>query len=331
MEVSLATCRYDWLARLKSGSSGAREMGWSAAPTDSLVIGGTIRGAFSSRHFFHSRSHWRFYESVHYSTLIFESSHMALATRMKCQDGVYEDVRPALTVAEVHDIETDEVLRVTFACYDSQNSAWFGQVSGVRKYDLSDEDYRRLLEPVPDEQVYPLVPPGLTIHDPRNLDDYQIKRGNLIGFDDADVAKLLPEILLEEAKTLEYLKSRHHPNLIKYYGCLLKADRIAGLVLKRYHKMLQQQSEYDAIDFNVTKFMTGLRDGIHHLHSLGLAHNDLSPANIAVDEDDRPIILACRKFGEELISAGTSGWFDEESLDWALSAKAHDEFCSSEN
>jgi serine/threonine protein kinase len=55
--------------------------------------------------------------------------------------------------------------------------------------------------------------------------------------------------------------------------------------------------------------MRDIRAGARHLHSLGLAHNDLNPTNIAVDGDDDPILLdfgSCRRFGEHL-SGGTNG------------------------
>jgi serine/threonine protein kinase len=61
--------------------------------------------------------------------------------------------------------------------------------------------------------------------------------------------------------------------------------------------------------------MGGLRAGIEHLHSLGYAHNDLNPMNVAMDGGDAPVILdfgSCRKFGETLLSGGTPGWIDED-------------------
>lgn len=56
--------------------------------------------------------------------------------------------------------------------------------------------------------------------------------------------------------------------------------------------------------------MDGIRAGVEHLHSLGFAHNDLNPMNIALDGDDNLIILdfgSCRRFGEQVLSAGTYG------------------------
>ncbi|KAK5699572.1 hypothetical protein LTR97_005701 [Elasticomyces elasticus] len=249
------------------------------------------------------------------------------------EHGPYQCLRSSLTVAEVQDIETGHILCVTCSGIDSYGAAWFGQISGVRKYDLSDEDLWGLLKPLPDEHVYPLMPPGLDIHDHNGTDCRYIKRANLVGSEDAQVAKILPMIVLEEAKVLQSLKQLPHPNLIRFYGCILKDNRIAGLVLEKYPRTLQQYFDqgqnYDFGDFKAKAWMHGLQAGIQHLHSLGLAHNDLNPMNVALDQHDNVVIIdlgSCRRVGENLNSAGTPGWFDEDDSDWAVSAKAHDEF-----
>jgi len=71
--------------------------------------------------------------------------------------------------------------------------------------------------------------------------------------------------------------------------------------------------------------MNGIRAGVRYLYSLGLAHNDLNPTNIALDGDDNLIILDfgfCKKFSKEFLSGGTYGWVDE---DYSTSAQHHDE------
>ena len=60
-----------------------------------------------------------------------------------------------------------------------------------------------------------------------------------------------------------------------------------------------------------------IENGIAHLHSLGLVHNDLNPANIMFSEDDIPEIIdfdSCRREGENLLKAGTPGWSDESAI-----------------
>ena len=195
---------------------------------------------------------------------------------------------------------------------------------------MRDEDYQRLLKPVADELVYP-APLGLDVRDPRNTDGCYIKRANLIGFDDDNVAEILPKIVLEEAKTLQYLKLRHHPNLAKYYGCILKDNPIAGLVLKQYGRTLQQhlqQGHYDSSDFDASFCMSCLRSGIQYLHSLGLSAQRSRSDDHALDEENGFMILdfgSCARIREGLNSGGTPGWFDEDSADYAVSSKSHDE------
>ncbi|KAF2230089.1 hypothetical protein EV356DRAFT_454555, partial [Viridothelium virens] len=138
-------------------------------------------------------------------------------------------------------------------------------------------------------------------------------------------AKLLPRLLREEAEILEFLKHHHHPNLIRYHGCTVNRGRITGIVLDKHEVVLQYCYEDVPHDLDIAACMDGIRAGVRHLHSLGLAHNDLNPTNVALDSDDDPIILdfgSCRSFGYELLSGGTYGWIDE---DYSTSAQHHDE------
>ncbi|KAG6019233.1 hypothetical protein E4U19_007387 [Claviceps sp. Clav32 group G5] len=73
----------------------------------------------------------------------------------------------------------------------------------------------------------------------------------------------------------------------------------------------------DSTPFDKDLFLDGIERGIRHLHSLGIVHNDINPANIMLDELDRPIIIdfdAWQKNGQELgITKGTLGWRIEGS------------------
>lgn len=229
-------------------------------------------------------------------------------------------------LCEVEDLETGSVLCTTFSFVDGYNNVWFGQVSGVRKYDLTVEDLKRNLRRIPDEIVYPELASGLTIiTDDEEMKRYYIKRPKLLCLDDREATQLLPKMLVEEAHVLEFLKPYRHQNLVKYHGCILKQGRIAGIALEKYDIMLQYRFEDDPRALDAIACMDGIRAGVEHLHSLGLAHNDLNPMNIALDKDDQPVILdfgSCRKFGDALLSGGTHGWIDE---DYSTSAQHHDE------
>lgn len=71
--------------------------------------------------------------------------------------------------------------------------------------------------------------------------------------------------------------------------------------------------------------------GIKHLHSIGLVHNDLNPANIMFDQDDMLVLIdfdSCRYIGEPLRSTGTKRthhWHDP-SVDSSMEKNDLDAF-----
>ncbi|KAF1993989.1 hypothetical protein P154DRAFT_47441 [Amniculicola lignicola CBS 123094] len=232
--------------------------------------------------------------------------------------------RDLTSLSEVTDYKTGAFLRSTFTYVDNEDIAWVGRAPGIRKYDLTVEDLKRELKRIPDEKIYPLHTWMSVVleTDRKNL---FIKRPKISCADNEYEIKLVPRILFEEAEVLEFLKQHQHPNIIKYYGCIVNRGRITGLALEKYGVILQYRYEDVPHNLDIAACMNGIRNGVRHLHSLGLAHNDLNPSNIALDSDDNPIILdfgSCKKFGEELLSGGTYGWVDE---DYFTSAQRHDE------
>lgn len=232
--------------------------------------------------------------------------------------------RDLASLSEVTDYSTGEFLRSTFTYVDNEDIAWVGRAPGIRKYDLTVEDLTRNLQRIPDEKIYPLQT-WMSVVPEANRKNFFIKRPKIACADDEYEIKLVPRMLYEEAEVLEFLKQHQHPNIIKYHGCIINRGRITGLALERYEVILQYRYEDVAHDLDIDTCMNGIRDGVKHLHDLGLAHNDLNPTNIALDSSDNPIILdfgSCKRFGEELLSGGTYGWVDE---DYSISAKSHDE------
>jgi len=232
--------------------------------------------------------------------------------------------RDLTSLSEVTDYETGEFLRSTFTYVDEEDIVWAGRAPGIRKYDLTTDDLRRELRLIPDEKIYPLHAQVSVVSgaDPKKL---FIKRPKMACADNEYELKLVPQMMLEEAKVLEVLKQHPHRNLVRYYGCTINRGRITGLALERYEIILQYRYEDVPHELDVTACMSGIRAGVKFLHSLGLAHNDLNPTNIALDSNDNPIILdfgSCKKFGEELVSGGTYGWIDEV---YTTSAQRHDE------
>jgi len=140
---------------------------------------------------------------------------------------------------------------------------------------------------------------------------------------------LLPKLILQEVQTLELLQHTPHPNIICYHGCLIRRGRIVGIVLDRHSMTLEQRLKDSMRYLDVETCMSKITSAISHIHTLKLAHNDPTPMNIVVDDDDTPFIIdfgSCQPFGCELITAGTPGWIEE---DFTHSAQNHDEIASS--
>jgi len=54
-------------------------------------------------------------------------------------------------------------------------------------------------------------------------------------------------------------------------------------------------------------------NGLKHLHNLGLAYNDLNPANVMYTADDTAVLIdldSCRAEGKSLDKWGTLDWID---------------------
>jgi serine/threonine protein kinase len=202
----------------------------------------------------------------------------------------------------------------SFGYMTDQYVAYFGK-SKLRKYDLTAKDIIESLEHVPDEDIYPKTPDSITIA--------TIPIDNKVFFKGPKLntaflgTKLLQKLILQEANTMELLARNPHPNIVGYHGCLIKRDRIVGFVLDRYPVTLEERLKYSTEIIDTETCMSKIESAINHLHSLGLAHNDLTPMNIMVDEKDSPFLIdfgSCGPFGATLITAGTPGWIDEDYI-----------------
>ncbi|KAK1764626.1 kinase-like domain-containing protein [Phialemonium atrogriseum] len=139
----------------------------------------------------------------------------------------------------------------------------------------------------------------------------------------------MPGLILEEAHALQIVSQRPHPNIIGYHGCRVRRGRITGLVFDRYENDLNHYLKDGIGTIDKEAFMAALESAVHHLHSLGMAHNDINPANIMVGEGGVPVLVdfgSCREVGHKMTtSRGTPGWVDEED-DYTTSEERHDVF-----
>ncbi|KAF5641856.1 kinase-like domain protein [Fusarium tjaetaba] len=120
------------------------------------------------------------------------------------------------------------------------------------------------------------------------------------------------QLLLHEAKIYEILREHPHPNLGQSLGCVVGEDgRLEGLALLKYKTTLSERAH--DISFGLgqrEKCIAAIKSVLEHLHSLGLAHNDLSPSNIMFTDKGEPVLLdfdACHPVGTELDKGGHVG------------------------
>ncbi|KAH7111045.1 serine/threonine-protein kinase-like protein [Dendryphion nanum] len=238
-----------------------------------------------------------------------------------------KSVRDLSPLFEAFSEEDDEhgnpiFLYSSFGFITKEYIAYFGQ-SSLRKSELTPKEIKNCLKIVPDEDVYPTAPANVTVF-ATPLDSNVFFKGPKLNTAFLNTG-LLPKLLLREAEIMETLMRNPHPNIVGYRGCKIERGLIVGLVLDRYPLTLQQRMKEGARHFNVENCMRKISSAVRHLHSLGLAHNDLTPMNIMIDEHDTPFVIdygSCQPFGGDLITGGTWGWIDE---DFTTSEQKHDE------
>lgn len=216
---------------------------------------------------------------------------------------------------------------LVFGVYEGSN-AWCGRLEreehrkdwpndGLQS-DLSKFDQLvQLLCSVPKDKIYPVFPSGeLTQYQPQQGGDSEViylKAPKLNHYRDG--SDELAVRLLNEAKINERILRNPHRNLGSYLGCIVEEGRIVRLALKRYSKTLNDRFEEISEEFTTQQkmdCMDQIEAAAVYLHSLGLAHNDISPLNIMFDNTGQAILIdfdACAPLGETLTKGGlVTGW-----------------------
>lgn len=241
-------------------------------------------------------------------------------------------------VAEAFDPHTKTFLYTTFSHIEKDDEIYFGQLS-IPKLKISLEEFSSALVRVPDAEIYPKLPDegddqlAIFRNEQPLASNLYLKRPRLTEYEEyqaQDCVEIIPGRLLEEARSLEAIARRPHPGIVGYHGCRVRRGFITGLVLDRYPNNLKQHVE-DQVKppLDISAFLGALESAVTHLHDLGLAHNDLNPANILVSETGMPVLIdfdSCRPIGQELPhTRGTPGW-TEEGDSWDTSETRHDAF-----
>ncbi|KAK4038635.1 kinase-like protein [Parachaetomium inaequale] len=238
-------------------------------------------------------------------------------------------------LAEVFDKDPENVLYTEFHVIDEDDVVYHGQIK-TSKLKISLAQYSAALPSVPDEELYPELPADAKFTlAPENItkDTLYLKRPRVDFYGDykeQNVVELLPLMLLEEIHALEIVSQHPHPNIVRYYGCRVRRGRITALVLDRYSHDLKEYLRDGVGTIDKKPFMAGLESAVQHLHALGLAHNDINPRNIMVNEAGTAVLIdfgSCREVGRKLgVSRGTPGWIEGEESDYDTSGKGHDLF-----
>ncbi|KAI0433129.1 kinase-like protein [Xylaria sp. FL1042] len=231
--------------------------------------------------------------------------------------------------------EKDGVEYTTFWKFYRNGETYFAQIFKPR-LDISIAEVREALQRVPDADIYPEIPEGLNLKVAAMIDksddESYIKRPSLLTYETSDPLTLVRDIFLGEAQIMEHVSSLNHKNIVRYHGCQVRDSRLTGIVLERHKCSLFEYFlwEWDknsgALDSQ--RFMEELESAVSRLHMAGLAHNDLKPSNILLDEDHMPVLIdfgSCRPFGARLMEGGTPGWSNGQNL-VVSSDKEHDHF-----
>ncbi len=131
-----------------------------------------------------------------------------------------------------------------------------------------------------------------------------------------------------EIEMCELVQQARHTNLAAYRGCLVENGRVKGLLFDKYHCTLLEkvnpqrlskvhfvETDRHLVDGLMRGWMQQLRSAVRHLHTLGYVHNDITPANIMLDEKETPVLIdfggLCRAGASLQNVKRTIGWHDE--------------------
>lgn len=177
--------------------------------------------------------------------------------------------------------------------------------SPQRISEMDDVDVIQYLEPVPDTNIFPLMPPDFTRAPTFSMSDHYLKAPQFTYSDTRPGTTFVADQLRSEAAILELLSKHPHPSIVEYYGCVLQenSQRITHLCLKRCYCNLAEYASVGLSDDEKDHLLEQIQSGLKHLHSLGLAHNDINPGNVCVDASGNAKIVdfdSCAPFGKRL-------------------------------
>ena len=151
--------------------------------------------------------------------------------------------------------------------------------------DIDAEQLDCPLIPIPKEDLWPPFTDHLTLAPYPLPSDIFFKKPSLIGLG-SETGPKPREVLLHEAHMCEILRRHPHPNIASYLGCVRDKGLITGLCFVRYKETLSDRLRDSNRPLNLHSCLKGVKNGLDHLHDLGLYHNYINLANIMLDKED---------------------------------------------
>ena len=201
----------------------------------------------------------------------------------------------------------------------------------ARRYALDQEiDAKDLdchLDPLPHGDLWPPLTDDLTRAPDPIPNDVFLKRPIFCQYEPRTKMVKPSEVLLHEAHICEFLRKHPHRNIASYLGCVDDGGFITGLCFVKYEETLYDRLRDSSRPLDTHSCLLAVREAITHLRSLGLNHNDITPLNIMLDQQDVAVVIdfnSCQWEGEPLYDIGTPGWtYDAERT---TSARKNDDF-----
>ncbi|KAJ4314361.1 hypothetical protein N0V84_008941 [Fusarium piperis] len=209
----------------------------------------------------------------------------------------------------------------TFVMMVDQDSyaVWVGTINAP-KDQVSLEQAVNCLHRIPDTAIYPPVTPDMQVVAASGFtldEETWFKQPLIRYYEKTRHPTKTADMFVHEIKAHHIVEKNPHRNLVKFKGCLEKDGLVVGILQERYPMTLNwrvrawSQPPYDA-----TALYNDIEAGMKHLHSLGLAHNDLKSTNIMVDAEGRAVIIdlgAAKPLGEHLDQVGWQDGFQMTS------------------
>ncbi|KAH8824245.1 hypothetical protein DL96DRAFT_1501095 [Flagelloscypha sp. PMI_526] len=189
--------------------------------------------------------------------------------------------------------------------------------SGEQFFHLRRDEYRgepsperlfSLASRIPDDYFRPFPSPGMTKlaffdeQDPQAKDRFFFKRPALSDFELGAPNRVAANVL-HEASICERLMVAPHPNVCRYFGYhSTTGGRIDALCFEKHVKDLRAAVRQKDL-FDVAHVIDGIREGLKHLHSLNIVHNDINAFNVVLTKSGDAVLIdfdSCWQVGEEL-------------------------------